>query len=103
MLKNITFTAAAFAVALTAIQPVTSASANGLYVNPNVLEKKVYPGNFLPPRISCKSAKKLVKNAGFKKVRKIECDGYVYTFKGKKNGSKYAVAINAITKKVWVI
>ena len=103
MLKNITLTAAAVAVTLAAIQPVTSASANGLYVNPNGLEKKVYPAVFLPPKISCKAAKKLVKTHGYKKVRKIECDGYVYTFKAKKYGKKYAIAINAVTKKVWAI
>ena len=100
-MMKLSFTAAAIAVALTAMPLASNANATGLIV-PELVET-VDPDIFVLPKMSCRAAKKKVKNAGYKKVRKIECNGSVYTFKGKKNGIKYAIAINATTGNIWTI
>ena len=58
------------------------------------------PEILVPTPVSCKGAKKLVKNAGYKKVKKIECDGTIYTFKAKKNGAKLVVTVNKYSKTI---
>ena len=125
MFKKTTLSVAAFAVAFIAIQPISGASAAGPFINPQpfaptdpaapFVNEPVFEGPsvsgapvtpiqpVLPDPISCKAAKKLVKNAGYKKVKKIECNGSVYTFKVKKNGQKMVVAINAVTKQIWTV
>ncbi len=116
MFKNVTLSTVAIAVALTAILPVTGASAKTVKLAPAATNDLVLepayttplpplktPEIFLPPKISCASAKQAIRTNGYKKVKKIECDGFVYTFKGKKNGKKYAIAINAVTKKIWTL
>ena len=125
MFRKTTLSVAALAVAFIAFQPVSGASAAGPYVNPYpyhpvitaepLADEPVFTGPLvsdtpvtpilpvLPNPISCKAAKNLVKNAGYKKVKTIECNGGIYTFKAKKNGQKMVVAVNAITKQIWAV
>jgi hypothetical protein len=104
MFNKTTLSAAALVIAVVAIQPISAANAKTVFINPalvaNVPAKATI---FVPPKISCTSAKQAIKANGYKKVKKIECDGFVYTFKGKMNGKKYAIAINAVTKKIWTL
>jgi hypothetical protein len=107
------FSITALVAGFIALQSINSANAEGLEVellpadlgvertiDPEIL---VDAPILLPSPITCKAAKSLVKDAGYKHVKRIECNGPVYTFKAKKNGNKLVVAINAITKHIWVI
>ncbi len=51
-------------------------------------------------KINCASAKRLVRRAGFSRVRTIECEAPVYTYRGVKNGWDRKVFVNAITGRV---
>ena len=101
MLKNLTLTAAAIGVAFSVALPVATANASPLVVNPALLEDlELKP---LQPPITCNAARNVIKSKGYTKVKKLECDGLTYTFKGKKSGKKYFLSINAITKNVSVM
>lgn len=52
-------------------------------------------------RISCQRARNIVRNQGFRNVDRVECNGATYTFRGTKNGKRYAVYVNARTGGVW--
>ena len=106
------FSITALVAGFISLQSINNANAEGLEVEllPDDLgiERTIDPeilvdGPILPSPITCKAAKSLVKDAGYKHVRRIECNGSVYTFKAKMNGHKLVVAINAITKHIWVI
>ena len=80
MFTKATLSVAALAAAFIAVQPIAGADAETLTLRPeirDVLGTEV----LLPTPITCGAAKSLVKNAGYKKVKKIECNGPVYTFK----------------------
>jgi hypothetical protein len=60
----------------------------------------IVPMNPVPPTLmTCKNARQLVRNNGYKKVRKVECNGAVYTFTAKKEkkGPKVVVKVHALT------
>lgn len=50
--------------------------------------------------ISCQTAKRLVRRAGYKKVREIECSGPSYTFRAKRHGHRLSVAVDAHTRTI---
>ncbi len=121
MFRDTTLSVIAIAAAFVAFQPIANANAEGVYqINPEILavEPAITPELVATPTlaepdytiipsdpivldpISCKAARKLVKNAGYHKIKTIECNGAVYTFKAKKNGHKMAVAVNAYSKQV---
>ena len=112
MITKATFSITALVAGFIALHSINSANAEGLEVevlpddlgvartiDPEILVDR----RLIPDPITCGAAKSLVKQAGYKHVRRIECDGTVYTFKAKKNGHKMVVAINAITKHIWTI
>ena len=102
MFKNTTLSVAALAAAVIAIQPIAGANADPVTLSPeirDVLGTEV----LLPTPVTCGAAKRLVRQAGYHKVRKIECDGPVFTFKAKKSGQKWIVTVNKYTKHVSTI
>lgn len=120
MFTRAALSVATLAIALVGAQPMTNANAEPLRLRDRVLSDVlsetatppsvapggvvgVEPGILLPDPVSCKGAKELVKNAGYKKIEKIECNGTVYTFKAKKNGQKYVVTVNRYSKQVAAI
>jgi len=52
-------------------------------------------------RLSCWQAKQLVRDHGFHRVRKIECNGRVYTFEAVRRGRIVLVNVNSRTGAVW--
>lgn len=52
-------------------------------------------------RLSCWQAKQLVRDRGFHRVRKIECNGRVYTFEAVRRGRIVLVNVNSRTGVVW--
>jgi hypothetical protein len=52
-------------------------------------------------RLSCWQAKQLVRDRGFHRVRKIECNGRVYTFEAVRRGRIVLVNVNSRTGAVW--
>ena len=104
MFTKATFSIVALATALVAAQPVTIANAEPLVLSEAARDRLVTeslgPEILVPNPVSCKGAKKLVKNAGYKKVKKIECNGTIYTFKAKKNGAKLVVTVNKYSKAI---
>jgi hypothetical protein len=52
-------------------------------------------------KISCERARNIVRNQGFRNVDRVECNGPTYTFRGTRNGKRYAVYVNARTGGVW--
>jgi hypothetical protein len=106
MLAKSVLTTAALAVAVIAIQPVTGASAGGLSEGRTVIAGvPSHSGSFLPQKIGCREARKLVKRNGFRKIKKVECNGFTYTFTGKTRNGKYRLTllVNAVTKTVRAI
>jgi hypothetical protein len=52
-------------------------------------------------RLSCWQAKQLVRDRGFHRVRRIECNGRVYTFEAVRRGRIVLVSVNSRTGAVW--
>jgi hypothetical protein len=52
-------------------------------------------------RISCNTARHMVRERGYAKVKIKSCVTPVYSFFGKKNGSLYVVRVDPQTRSVW--
>ena len=62
----------------------------------------VYPDSFYHRRkLSCWQARQLVRDRGFRRVRTIECNGRVYTFRAFRRNHIFVVKVNARTGAVW--
>ena len=97
MLKPLSFAATALAVAFIAIQPVTASAGS-----PNLTAQGVYKQSTIKPiNLNCASAKRLVRKAGFKKIRTVECEGCVYTYRAVKNGQERTVRVDSHTGRVF--
>jgi hypothetical protein len=63
-----------------------------------------YDDNFYPyqrRRLSCFQARELVRDRGFRRVRVIECNGRVYTFRAIRRGHVVQVQVNSRTGAIW--
>jgi hypothetical protein len=52
-------------------------------------------------RLSCREARRIVRNRGFKNVSTIECSGRTYTFEATRRGRDVTVYVNSRTGAVW--
>jgi hypothetical protein len=52
-------------------------------------------------RISCNTARHMVRERGYAKVKVKSCVTPVYSFFGRKNGSLYVVRVDPQTRSVW--
>lgn len=59
------------------------------------------PGYRQVGRLSCGSAKSMVRERGFRNVSTIECRGRTYTFRATRNGRQATVLVNSRTGAVW--
>ena len=66
---------------------------------------RAYPDEGFYPfhrrRMSCWQARQLVRDRGFNRVRAIECNGRIYTFRGMRRGHHFVIKVNARTGAVW--
>jgi hypothetical protein len=66
----------------------------------------VYPDTYYPyhrRKLSCWQARQLVRDRGFRRVRTLECNGRVYTFRALRRGRPVTVSVNARTGAMWRI
>jgi len=63
----------------------------------------VYPDGYFPHRrkMSCWQARQLVRDRGFRRVRTLECNGRVYTFRALRRGKPVLISVNARTGAMW--
>lgn len=54
-------------------------------------------------KLSCWRARELVRDNGFRRVRTIECNGRVYTFRALRRGRPVTISVNARTGAMWRI
>jgi hypothetical protein len=63
-----------------------------------------YGGYYATPRyagrMSCGTARNLVDNSGFNKVRARDCGGKIYSFYATRKGAPYLVRVNAYTGRI---
>jgi len=52
-------------------------------------------------RLSCNEAAQIVRDSGYNRVRPRECDGRVYTFRGRHNGNSYVIYVNSRNGRMW--
>lgn len=52
-------------------------------------------------RMSCKRARNLVRDRGYRNVRARDCSGRTYTFRATRNGRAFLVYVNSRTGAVW--
>jgi hypothetical protein len=52
-------------------------------------------------KMSCKQARRLVQNAGYRNVSARECGGRTYTFVGQRNGKRVLVYVNSRSGGIW--
>ena len=65
-----------------------------------------YPNGYYPyhrRKLSCWRARELVRDNGFRRVRTIECNGRVYTFRALRRGRPVTISVNARTGAMWRI
>jgi hypothetical protein len=59
------------------------------------------PGYYRPPiyqgydRLSCREARQIVREEGFRSVRVIECEGRSYQFQARRNGRTFIVVVSS--------
>ena len=46
-------------------------------------------------RMSCREARRLVRSHGFRRIRPLDCNGRVYTFRARRHGDVYRIRVNA--------
>jgi hypothetical protein len=65
----------------------------------------VYGDDFYSPfhrrKLSCWQARRLVREVGFRRIRTVECNGRIYTFRGFRRGHAFVIKVNARTGAVW--
>jgi hypothetical protein len=52
-------------------------------------------------RLSCREAKRHVRNSGYQNVSTVECDGRTYTFEGTRRGRPVTIFVNSRSGAVW--
>ena len=52
-------------------------------------------------RISCREARRIVRNSGFRNVETIECNGRTYTFEAERRGRDVTVYVNSRNGRIW--
>ncbi|HEY7766349.1 MAG TPA: hypothetical protein VIB38_15280 [Aestuariivirgaceae bacterium] len=62
-----------------------------------------HPNGYFPYRrkMSCWQARQLLRDRGFRRVRTLECNGRVYTFRVLRRGRPVIISVNARTGGVW--
>jgi len=75
------------------------------YYNP----RPYYGGHYAPRRayrgrrISCKRAKRIVRNHGYHRVRARDCRGKTYSFSGRKRGRTYIIKLRSRTGRIFKV
>jgi hypothetical protein len=65
-----------------------------------------YPDAYYPYRrhkLSCWQARELVRDRGYYRVRAMECNGRVYTFRAMRRGHPVTISVNSRTGAMWRI
>ena len=52
-------------------------------------------------RLSCREARRIVRNSGFRNVETIECNGRTYTFEATRRGRDVTVYVNSRNGRIW--
>jgi|SRR5688572_27089793 hypothetical protein len=59
------------------------------------------PGYRARARLSCASARAVVRNNGYRNVSTVECGGSTFTFRGTRNGKRHVVYVNSRSGGMW--
>lgn len=114
MSKNIIIAGTALVAAFAVFQPVEKAQAGvNLDIGIVIPVHGSYGGYHRPHhyaprrraygRISCRQARRIVRNRGFYRVRTIRCGGYNYVFHAKKRGLWWRMNIKATTGSMYAV
>jgi hypothetical protein len=57
---------------------------------------------YVDRRNSCRSAARAIRNAGYRNVRAVDCNGRIYGFKATKRGKRYSLRVNSLTGRISV-
>jgi hypothetical protein len=107
LLKRMLMTAA---LALPLAVAATPASADDFDVDfrvgigtPHYHGYRAFPDGYFPYRrkMSCWQARELLRDRGFRRVRTLECNGRVYTFRVYRRGRPVVISVNARTGAMW--
>ena len=61
----------------------------------------IYDRPYMRGRISCREARRIVRNNGFRNVETIECNGRTYTFEATRRGRDVTVYVNSRNGRIW--
>ena len=48
--------------------------------------------------LTCKQGKKLLRRAGYRKIRKLSCGEWRHTYKARKNGRRHRLVVDALNR-----
>lgn len=54
-----------------------------------------------PGRLSCREARRIVRDNGFRNVSARDCDGRTYSFVGSRNGRSFIIYVNSRNGRMW--
>jgi len=86
-------------------EPADELVDDGDFATDGEIHAAVDPGEAAEPELvlevlTCSQSKKLLRDAGYHKIRRQHCGHLQHLYKAKKNGRKYRLAVNAATKSI---